>query len=507
LALSVEQLVARRELGTRVVAGAAGTGRQIGWAHVCELPDPWQWVGEGDLLMTTGLGIPASADGQVEYVERLASVGAAGVALGENMEAPPIQQVMLDTADRNALPLMLTRYEIPFIALARAVAEANTEEHLARITQTENVYEVLRRSSAEDLGLADLVGLLEAVVACELCVVDPVSGRSLVRGKTVPLALAETVDAWTPGAGEEAPATLDVPDATAAGVVVPSPRHAVLLAWTAKEGLPDFTVLRHIAAAIALHQTRQFAERERSLRLGATLLAQVLDQRISVSAARSQLASVGLGEVSLLLAACAAAPDEQDLHLLHHLLEDVDVPHLMLNRPPLIYVLLRDEATAVAGLAQVLSPAATAGISDPVTSPAELPTALREARWALHRAQERRLTVLHHSDDLGDSVFLPGDREDSRAAARRVLGEVLAYDEAHAGQLLDSLRVFLQENRSWQRAATSLHIHKQTLVYRMRRVEELTSRSLSDTGDVADLWLALQAATSSGLIERRTQAR
>lgn len=504
--LTVDQLTARPELATRLVAGAAGVGRQIGWAHVCELPDPWQWVGEGDLLMTTGLGIPVSAEAQVEYVERLAAVGAAGVALGENMKAPPIHQVMLEAANRHALPLMLTRYEIPFIALARAVAEANTAEHLARISQTENVYEVLRRSSSEDLGLADLVGFLEKVVSSELCVVDPVSGRSLVQGKSVPDALVKTVRCWSPGADDEVPALLDVPDATAAGVVVPSPRHAVLLAWTAAGALPDSTVLRHVAAAIALHQTRQFAERERSLRLGASLLAQLLDQRISVSAARSQLATVGLGETSLLLAACPADPDQQDMHMLHHLLEDVEVPHLMLNRPPLIYVLLRDEATAVAGLAQALPAAGTAGISDPVTSPAELPTALREARWALHRAQERRLPVLHHSDDLGDSVFLPGDREDSRAAARRVLREVLEYDEAHTGHLLDSLRVFLQENRSWQRAATSLHIHKQTLVYRMRRVEELTSRSLSDTGDVADLWLALQAATSSGLIERRTQA-
>ena len=29
------------------------------WAHVCELADPTQWLGEGDLLMTTGIGIPA----------------------------------------------------------------------------------------------------------------------------------------------------------------------------------------------------------------------------------------------------------------------------------------------------------------------------------------------------------------------------------------------------------------------------------------------------------------
>jgi purine catabolism regulator len=36
-------------------------------------------------------------------------------------------------------------------------------------------------------------------------------------------------------------------------------------------------------------------------------------------------------------------------------------------------------------------------------------------------------------------------------------------------------------------------VHKQTLVYRMRRVEELTGRRLDRTEDVAELWLALRA--------------
>jgi purine catabolism regulator len=174
----------------------------------------------------------------------------------------------------------------------------------------------------------------------------------------------------------------------------------------------------------------------------------------------------------------------------------------MLTRVPLTYVLLRDDPTALATLAEVLPTSAAAGISDPVASTAELSTAQRQGRWALHRAQERRLPMLRHSDDLGDSFFLPGDPEDSRAAARRILGPVLAYDQTHGSQLVESLQALLLENRSWQRASSRLHIHKQTLVYRMRRVEELTSRSLADTGDVAELWLALQAATSSGLVER-----
>ena len=47
--------------------------------------------------------------------------------------------------------------------------------------------------------------------------------------------------------------------------------------------------------------------------------------------------------------------------------------------------------------------------------------------------------------------------------------------------------------RSWQRCALALHVHRQTVIYRMRRVEQLTGRSLSETGDIATLWLALSA--------------
>jgi purine catabolism regulator len=500
--LTVRQLAARPELDTRVIAGAAGVSRAIEWAHVCEQPDPWHWVGGNDLLMTTGLGVPEGAEAQVDYVERLASVGAAGVAIGEDMDSPPTHQQMLDAADRHGLPLLLTRRDIPFIALARAVADANAEAHLARIDQTERVYEVLRRSSTDDLALPDLLHSLEGIVGCRLLIVDPATTRSLVPGVTVPDQLGAAVKQWGPRAHEELPATFHLPSAEAVGVVVPSPRPAVLVAWTPPGTLPDSTVLRHVAAATALHQTRLYAERERSLRLGASLLAQLLDQRIGANAARGSLAAGGLGGTDLVLAACSAAPDAEDLHLLHHHLDDAGVPHLMLTRPPMTYVLLRDEQAGVDALIEGLTAGSAVGLSDPVGTPDDLRTAQRQARWALHRAQERRLPVLHHSEDLGDSVFLPGDHEDSRAAARRVLGPVFEYDEAHSAHLTDSLRAFLEENRSWQKAAERLHVHKQTLVYRMQRVESLTSRKLSDTGDVADLWLALQAATSSGLIDR-----
>jgi PucR family transcriptional regulator, purine catabolism regulatory protein len=52
--------------------------------------------------------------------------------------------------------------------------------------------------------------------------------------------------------------------------------------------------------------------------------------------------------------------------------------------------------------------------------------------------------------------------------------------------------VFLDCNRSWKEGSDRLGVHRQTLVYRMRRVEELTGRKLSSLQDQTDLYLALK---------------
>ena len=95
-------------------------------------------------------------------------------------------------------------------------------------------------------------------------------------------------------------------------------------------------------------------------------------------------------------------------------------------------------------------------------------------------------------------MFLPRTLRQAEAAVTRVLGPLMRYDSEHGTELVRSLGVFLSCNRSWQRAAKQLFVHKQTLVYRIRRVEEITTRRLDNTADVAELWLALQARHSLG---------
>ncbi|WP_428844586.1 helix-turn-helix domain-containing protein [Mycolicibacterium hodleri] len=59
--------------------------------------------------------------------------------------------------------------------------------------------------------------------------------------------------------------------------------------------------------------------------------------------------------------------------------------------------------------------------------------------------------------------------------------------------MVPTLDAYLRCDRSWVRTAAATGVHRQTVVYRMQRVEEITGRRISDTAAIAEFWLALRA--------------
>ena len=138
------------------------------------------------------------------------------------------------------------------------------------------------------------------------------------------------------------------------------------------------------------------------------------------------------------------------------------------------------------------------GMSNPLGHTGRCLEALREARLALAHAGPQQLTVSYAQAGAA-APWLAQSLDEAERTFRAVLGSLADYDHQQNTQLLPTLQAFLQHNRSWLVAAAQLHVHKQTLVYRVRRIEEITGRSLDSTEDVATLWFALRAAHMAGL--------
>ncbi|WP_436775540.1 PucR family transcriptional regulator ligand-binding domain-containing protein [Yinghuangia sp. YIM S09857] len=135
------------------------------------------------------------------------------------------------------------------------------------------------------------------------------------------------------------------------------------------------------------------------------------------------------------------------------------------------------------------------GVSAPVARADALRGALEEA-WHAARIAEGRpgsFEVVGHSELASHVLVLAAAPESVRRGFRdRLLSPLIAYDARHQADLVTTLEAFLDCDGSWTRCAARLHVHVNTLRYRIGRIEELTQRDLSRLEDKVDFFLALK---------------
>ena len=78
-----------------------------------------------------------------------------------------------------------------------------------------------------------------------------------------------------------------------------------------------------------------------------------------------------------------------------------------------------------------------------------------------------------------------------RAFRDSVVGPVERWDEEHGSQLLETLAAFFAHDGHWRRTAAHLHIHHNTLHYRLDKIAQLTGRPVDSTASRVDFALAL----------------
>ncbi|MEU0810201.1 PucR family transcriptional regulator [Streptomyces sp. NPDC005970] len=132
------------------------------------------------------------------------------------------------------------------------------------------------------------------------------------------------------------------------------------------------------------------------------------------------------------------------------------------------------------------------GLSAPA-GPTAAAAAYRQAEQALSVARRRGRVLVEHEEVAAGSV-LPLLADDAvRAFADGMLRALRDHDATGRGDLVASLRAWLSRHGQWDAAAADLGVHRHTLRYRMRRVEEILGRSLDDPDVRMELWLALKA--------------
>ncbi|KAB8192636.1 PucR family transcriptional regulator [Nonomuraea phyllanthi] len=133
------------------------------------------------------------------------------------------------------------------------------------------------------------------------------------------------------------------------------------------------------------------------------------------------------------------------------------------------------------------------GLSGSLTGAAAVKGGVEEAGHARRLAEARAGGVVTSDEIYTHALLLatvPGDVR--RSFSARLLSPLLDYDRRHQSELVRTLGIFLDCAGSWNACAEQLHVHVNTVRYRIRRIEELTGRNLATMADRVDFYLALR---------------
>jgi hypothetical protein len=510
----LRDLLAVPELRLRVLYQPAGAmDRVVRRPYTTDLLDPGRYLSRDDLVMSGLVWRRSAADSEV-FVKALTDAGATALAAGAALLGS-IPDDVVEACRRHGLPLIEVPAEVSFGDVTDHLAAPATAEQRARLSARLGRQRQLLSEIVAGRSLSELAERISQETG-HLCRVLTPGGRHIVSGP-FPLDAADI---------ERVTSTfLTAQRLPALAAARGEPPYSVftagqglqnrLTAWfvVAEGRWPDWNpetveVLAEFASIAALDRSR-LDEGLRATRHIATEAIALACRGGSQLEITTRLRQAGLDPAQPVIAVVAGFVGRPDLgETIRIVLEDVaalaGVPVVAPAGEGLVAALLPaadpDIAARVGRALRLLAPGAertpiAAGISAP-SAPGALSGALEQARYSRQLAELRGGAVsVVTGDEVTSHVLLLAAVPDEvrRAFAARVLGPVLEYDERTSAGLRETLQAFLDSSGSWSRASEMLHVHVNTVRYRIERVEQLTGRDLGRLEDRVDIFLALRS--------------
>ncbi|MEW2497065.1 PucR family transcriptional regulator [Streptomyces nodosus] len=551
---TLASLVHHSALKLTVRAGEDHLDVPVRWAHVSELADPVPYMEGGELLLITALKLDAEDPGAMRrYVKRLAGAGVVGLGFAVGVNYDEVPEALVNAAREEGLPLLEVPRRTPFLAISKAVSAAIAADQYRAVTAGFAAQrELTRRALHEgpEALLAALAGQVDGWAAlydasgAVVAVAPEWAGRRAarltaeverLRERPVPASSVaggpsgeDRVELHSLGTGRRPRAALAVGTAAALGTAARYAVHSAiaLLTLTTERSRSLHAAEQRIGAAVL--RMLLAGEPDHARAVAGDLYGELLDapfrlilaEAASASAARAHADGHARPAPAPPAAAVLAAADTAG-DPLDGLAETVESAAARSGEPVLVVpdgdrlvVLAVDGGAAVAAV-QEYAPAVQAaraaapeqsaaeedelvvGMSAPA-GPIAAATAYKQAEQALSVARRRGRPLVEHEELAAGSV-LPLLADDAvRAFADGLLRALREHDATGRGDLVASLRAWLSRHGQWDAAAADLGVHRHTLRYRMRRVEEILGRSLDDPDVRMELWLALKATAAAG---------
>lgn len=489
-------LLAERSLGIRLLTGGADALEQpIAGAHAIEVDGASRWLAPHWAMLTTGLRLRHRPEAQRALVRELdrARIGALGFGSGITMRQPPT--ALLEEADERGYPVFEVPLGTPFREIVSFVNRSLVDGELRAYGRLPSIQryllDALSTAAPERTLVARLAELTAAaaIVFADDGVVEQATDESLPTA-----AIWAEIDRRRQShlaEFEVGPLHLVAVPTAIAG---PAVRRWLATCAPIADGSSHLVKLATQTAASLLAAITRIDDlgRARDHERRAAVLEALLDDAEPApnAALLGRAEALGFdpeGRSHLLVALPDSAGEEALLATLRRQLERDRLPALATARDGRVVALVERDADGLRDWLDGL-PGRAIGVGRPIAGLAGVPRAHLDACQALEVAGAGRVSAFV---DCDLSALLVSGAQDERI--RWTIEQRLQPLRDHP-QLFETLTAYFEHELDVTATARALHIHPNSLRYRITRIEEVLGRSLRHTATIAELHIALTTA-------------
>ena len=530
----------------QLIAGINGIDRMVVAANIQEVPDVDKWLYGGEILFTAGYAF-GSVENACALLEKLNAKGVAAMVIKPGQYFREIPKELITKANELGFPLFKMPADLPYMDCILPIMLSITNERQFAIERSERIHNQLLNELLEGRGLDGIAVVLGSVTGRTVSILsdqgillsyeEPVTGTDsyedvisdyfkiyLATGRQRRL-LSNKCNMIDLG---EAGKHICIP------VLARDACLAYMLIACRLQDIPntDLIALENASSLVAIDILRSQALMQREQSIGAQLLDDIVSRKFSDSAIIYQrLAYVGFDAADDYMI-CDIGVDDFESYLrdrgvneteetiqaiktgiqtiIRTYLKDHPRRTLVMENGMGYIVLLSVQAEGdlsafkhMAGELLMQLRAAypdlrfSAGFGNPVSEVERINISRSEAELArkvgrtLNTNKARQVTTFN---ELGCMRFLGAASDDleMRKFYHEYLGPILSYDKQNGTELVKTLEAYFENNQKLKQTAEALFVHKNSVIYRIKKIEDILGESLDDSEIAFNLQMCLK---------------
>lgn len=516
----------------RILAGKEFLGRTIRWVHISDLIDIAGLLAGGEMILSTGLGLPAARDSLRHYVRSLSDVdvGALVIELGGKLSELP--KALVEEAHASDLPLIVLERETRFVDVTEAVHTLIVDARVGQLERSELIHRQFTELTVEGAPPEAIVS-----AAAELCghpvILENLAHRvvTFATGTAPPETLLRNWERRSRSARADNAIIQVEPDESWVAVPVGArgDNWGRLVAVASEPASDTALVLERAATALALNRLSVRDDTSVKVRAHQEVLSQIVDRSYSsVGSLNSQAAALGvplegrvLVGVSINFEGVARrealksdyekSEDLLKLDYVEEVLESAETQFSALiddHKPATVRLLVSlrpdvDLSTVLASFARALHKgiARSARPHTPIVGVGSPVTDVREARRSLAEADyvssasfaSRRQKPYYQLTDVRVRGLIHALRDDNRLQnfVELELAPLIEFDFDHGTDHIGTLSTYLDQGHNKTQTAGKLHLSRPALYDRLELIGNVLDADLDDPETCLSLHVAI----------------